>query len=231
MSIKKYLNNLSINHFIFDIKYTKKELDYINNLEITNSNNFDYFGDINNIIFPNIFNNQTLFNNIVLKLIRKISKSYNTNFFWLSIRISLPNTNFNIPRWHIDGTFFNSNRIQSKFITVLKGPGTLFIKKSKNTHEIYNQTILNKYKEIQKDKKYVNEIYKKDIEEKYRKILANKFKNIKYKQLKNDQGLIFLVGKDGLLHSEPKIDESRIFISILPGSQEEIQELKNRWGY
>ena len=62
------------------------------------------------------------------------------------------------------------------------------------------------------------------------------FKNYKHNQLKTRQGLIFFTGcldkdklkiKDGLLHSEPKITEPRIFISIVPGTKSEISYHKN----
>ena len=107
---------------------------------------------------------------------------------------------------------------------MLKGPGTLFIKKSKKVNKIYeenNEKIFDEYKKLS-DKNF-NEV----IENKYQKILANKLKDIK-----SNQGLIFLVGKNNLgyslLHSEPKIDTPIIFISILPGSESEILELQKR---
>lgn len=45
------------------------------------------------------------------------------------------------------------------------------------------------------------------------------------------QGAFFIVGdkERGAVHSEPKIDSERLFISILPGSESEIKELKARW--
>ena len=112
---------------------------------------------------------------------------------------------------------------------MLKGPGTLFIKKSKKVNKIYeenNEKIFDEYKKLS-DKNF-NEV----IENKYQKILANKLKDIKSNKLKSNQGLIFLVGKNNLgyslLHSEPKIDTPIIFISILPGSESEILELQKR---
>ena len=116
---------------------------------------------------------------------------------------------------------------------MLKGPGTLFIKKSKKVNKIYeenNEQIFDEYKKLsEKTSNEFNEV----IDNKYQKILANKLKDIKSNQLKSNQGLIFLVGKNNLgyslLHSEPKIDTPRIFISILPGSKSEILELQKRW--
>jgi len=70
------------------------------------------------------------------------------------------------------------------------------------------------------------------IHYKYRPIYADKLKNEKIIQVKNNQGLIFYAnsgGIDGAIHSEPKIDDNRMFISILPGTKENIEGLKKRW--
>jgi hypothetical protein len=240
--IKKYLKEIPKNYLIFDIKYTQKELDYLQNLIITKQSTFDHFGNIDllndnelNDFIIKISNeeNINIFNNIIHKIANKITKAYNTKYCWITIRATLPSTSFDIPRWHIDGDFFTgSNNIQSKFVTVLKGPGTLFIKKSNKINNIYEKITNKKYNEY--DKLSIK-IYNKEIENKYQKILADKFKDIRCNQLKINQGLIFLVGSirnklyDGLLHSEPKIDESRLFISIITGTESEITNLQKRW--
>jgi len=241
--IKKYLKEFLKNYLTFDIKYTKKETEYLLNFNITTESTFDHYGNINNLddkklndFLTNIGinDNINILNKIIHKLAGKVTSSYETNFCWLTIRITLPHHYFDIPRWHKDGNFFrDSNRIQSKFVTVLKGPGTLFIKKSKKIDEIYNKNNEEEFESYKKLK--VKTMFNEKIENKYRKILANKFKNIKHNQLKSNQGLIFLVGPDknnnlhGLMHSEPTNDAPRIFISILPGSEIEIMELQKRW--
>jgi hypothetical protein len=240
-NIKKYLKNPLNNHLLFDIAYTKKELKYIDNFIISNRSSFNFYGDKDNFsddklntFLTNIGPNDdiSILNNIINKLINKITKAYNTNYIWITIRITLPNHIFDIKRWHKDGPFFtNPERInQTKFVTVLKGPGTLFHTKSKLIDELYGKYRLKKFAEY--DKLNIINTIDQTIEMKYRKIFISKFKHIKYKQLKNNQGLIFITGnnyndvKDGLLHSEPKADEPRFFISILPGTKEEITKLK-----
>ena len=76
--------------------------------------------------------------------------------FWISIRSSILNNKFDIPRWHYDGFYFSNVDNQAKFAFVLKGPGTLFIKKSKKVIESYNK-IQDKYR------KELNEIIDKNI--------------------------------------------------------------------
>jgi len=88
----------------------------------------------------------------------------------------------------------------------------------------YNKLSLLNKKEIQ---------FNKEIEDKYRKLFIKKFKDLKKNQVKSRQGLIFITGDrvnkltDGLLHSEPKKDVPRFFISILPGTESEIEEYSN----
>lgn len=239
--IKEYLKEFPKYYLTFDIKYTKKETDYLDNFNITKWSSFDHYGHVDNLddnklddFLTNIGNNQNIniLNKIIHKLADKITNSYGMKHCWLTIRVTLPHHGFDIPRWHKDGNFFKSDRTQSKFVTVLKGPGTLFIKKSKKVDEIYNKNNDEENKSYKKLK--VKTMFNNKIENKYRKILANKLSKFKHSQLKPKQGLIFLVGIDknnnlyGLLHSEPKNDTPRIFISILPGSENEIDELQKR---
>jgi hypothetical protein len=240
--IKEYLKEFPKNYLTFDIKYTKKESNYLDNFNIKNSSTFDHYGNIDqlddkklNDFLNKIGDNENIniLNNIIHKLTDKVTSSYNTKYCWMTIRVSLPHHDYDIPRWHKDGRFFKSDDVQSKFVTVLKGPGTLFIKESKKVNEIYNKNN-EEIRECYKKNK-VTKMFDNEIENKYRKILAKKLKNVKQNQLAPKQGLIFLVGTDedynliGLMHSEPKNDTPRIFISILPGSENEIMDLQKRW--
>ena len=66
-----------------------------------------------------------------------------------------------------------------------------------------------------------------NVRKKQNAIFARK----KVKQLKNNEGLIFIVGnkEKALIHSEPSMKEERIFISILPGTEKQIENIKKRW--
>ena len=244
--IKKYLNNPIQNYKLVPIKYTKKEQNIIECLDINKYSLFNHYGnksDIDNkklnTFLDNLGSNKDqnlqILYKLIIKLLDKITKAFNTNFIWLTIRISLPNNNFDLKRWHKDGPFFVDppQRIdQYKFVSILKGPGTLFMKDSKQINEIYENNILERRAEFEKTN--VEQSFDDEITLKYRKKLANKLKKFKYNQLKNDEGLIFRTGcydtelDNGVLHSEPKIDSSRFFISILPGTEKEINELIKR---
>ena len=136
--IKKYVRELPTNCLTFNIKFSQKEINYFETFNIKKDHNFEHFGNIDDLddfklneYINDIGNNENIniFNNVVHKLLNTICKAYNTKYSWLAIRISKPHNEYDIPRWHNDGSFFvNSDTLQAKFITVLKGPGTLFIK-------------------------------------------------------------------------------------------------------
>jgi hypothetical protein len=112
--IQKYIKNIPNNYFIFNIKYTQSELDYLNNLKVVNDATFNYFGKIdtlNDIDFNNFLTRVinsldiNILNNIINKLVYNITKAYNTTYCWMTIRCTLPTSMFDIPRWHKDGNF------------------------------------------------------------------------------------------------------------------------------
>jgi hypothetical protein len=243
--IKEYLKNPKKNYLTFDIKYTKKESKYLDNLNINKSITFDHYGNIDNIdnvkldnFLKNIGDNQDIdiLINIVKKILIKTMSAYKTKYCWLTIRVTMPTNAYDIPRWHKDGKFFkNRKNYTSKFITILKGPGTLFIKNSKYMNDTYYKFLMKKKKEYEKLNLKSKEdiLYNKEIEDKYKKIFVRKFKDLPKNQLATKQGLIFITGDHGnklnygLLHSEPKKVVPRFFISILPGTEDEIKERMN----
>jgi hypothetical protein len=239
--IKKYLKYPKQNYLTFDIKYTKKESEYLDNFNITNRSNFIFNGNIDNLdnvklnnFLNDIGNNQNIeiINKIIHKIFNKITSAYQTKYCTINIRVTLPSSNYDDPRWHKDANFFKDPNVEStKFLTVLKGPGTLFIKKSKKVNEIYYKILMEKFAEINK----LGIIgYNKEIQEKYKKLFVTKFKDFKHNQVKTRDGLIFFTGthkdklKNGLLHSEPKKDVPRFFISILPGTESQIAEYASK---
>ena len=246
LSIKKYLKNPLQNFKLVSIRYTKKELDLINKLDIDKYSTFNYYGNKTNIdnnklniFLNNIGSNDNIdiniLYNLIYKIISKITKAFDTDYIWFNVRVSLPNNNYDIERWHKDGPFFmNPERInQYKFVTTLKGPGTLFYKKSTQINKIYENNI--KKRRSEQKKTGIEQSFDDKIIVKYRKKIANTLKNYEYNQSKNNEGLIFTTGNNynnlanGILHSEPKINVHRLFIIILPGSRGEINELIKRW--
>jgi len=235
-TLTKQINN------VFPINYTKKELECIRKIQITNGNVFSHFGKIGNIN-PSKFiqeigkNTQTVantFTTLVNKMVDAVCNGYDKDHAWIDIKATKPNDRFNIPRWHMDGSFFTETpedrkQIQSKFVAIFKGPGTLMVNSTLKDKEKMDDIMRANGPKTQEDfMKYLNdEQWRMNIRMKQNAIFARK----KVKQLQNDEGLIFIVGntEKALIHSEPPMTEERIFISILPGTEKQIENLKKKW--
>jgi len=239
--ITKYINSEDYYFNLFEINYTENEQKTIKDFNITNIHHFSHFGSYEKLLTKNMNkflseignNTPKLVNNlekIIIKLVKKVLKGYKTDYFWIDIRITLPNDRFDKTRWHKDGKFFVKNKDDktSKFATVLKGPGTLLLKSSKSINNKYRKIRSKRMLET-KDK---SEKEQEKINKKYRAIYAKEFDTKKIIQPNNNQGVIFYTGFDdvnGVIHSEPKMDEPRMFISIMPNTKENIEELYERW--
>jgi hypothetical protein len=116
--------------------------------------------------------------------------------------------------------------ITSKFATVLKGPGTLFIKSSTSNSEKFNEIQEREHEEKRMKPQSTRE-ERQEINERYRAIYATLPKNGDMVQSGKNQGVVFFAdsgGVRGAIHSEPKMDDYRIFISIVPGTKENVEE-------
>ena len=239
--IKKYLTSKKRDFKRFKMHYTTKEILAINTFNLNKVADFSYFGSYENLKNINKFlstlgdNNMVLVNKmekIIHNITKKVLKGYNMKHFWMDIRVTMPCNNYDMPRWHKDGPFFTNDineKNTSKFVTVFKGPGTLLIKGTKRVIEIYNK-VREKQSNEMRLCSTIEEQFK--VADSYRPIFAKEFSEEPIIQVKNNEGLVFFTGTPiniGALHSEPKLDKPRMFISILPSTEENIMGLKKRW--
>ena len=243
--IKSYLQSDKYDFKTFSMGYTISMKKTLDRLDLKVNDVFTHFGSIKDIVNLNQYLSKLGTNTtddiksiekLIMSIIRKVLKGYTKKHFWMDIRVTQPDHDFDIPRWHKDGNFFLQGPIElhtSKFATVLKGPGTLLIKGTKKINQIYNEHLIEERKEyiLTKDMKDMKEQSIR-INKKYRPILAKKLANEKVIQVKNTQGVIFFAGnprEKAALHSEPPNDAPRLFISILPSTEMNIKDLKERW--
>jgi len=245
-NIKKYLDNPKKKFKIFNLPLTKKEQSILSELKLSKiPTSFLHFGkeeDIKNLddFLLSLGDNSPEHIEFLEKKIREIFKTvvkgFNLKDAFLLINSTYKDPSFDIRRWHTDGFQFAryKDEIQSKFVMVLKGNHTLLLEETEKEKKCYLDMEVKERKES-KDKGYP--MYPspewKDIWMKYRKILDKKFKKSKIIQPLNSQGFIFLnhpgnLFEYGAIHSEPKKDDYRMFISILPGTEEEIKNKKHR---
>jgi hypothetical protein len=230
--IRDYLDSGKYDFQLFDINYSNQEQECIDNIKIKDYHSYNYNGSISGLNALNAFlsdighNTKEDIDNleqIILNLIKKVLKGYKMEDFHLIIRASAPFNEYDIPRWHRDGSYTVPTVITSKFATVLKGPGTLFIKSSTSTSEKFNEIQEREYEE-RRESTYEEQ---QEINKRYRPIYAALPKNGDMVQSGKNQGVIFFAnsgGVQGAIHSEPKMNNDRIFISIVPGTKENIDE-------
>jgi len=237
-SLKKSLKTLKLNEntnfTAIDIDYTKEEKDILSKIKVKKKDRIMMYGiyGINKKIdslFHNSLENDyedcKKIREIIKKLIITAIKSFKEESALIHVRVSLPNSDFKIPRWHIDGPFFGQElKLSPKFVTTLTGPDTMLYKNSKKLKKQYNQMLKKQYDKLG----HISPFSKDDIENRKE---INKLFNDKNKLtvLKKYQAGVFLVGSNrygNAFHSEPHINADRVYIAVLPGKKEEIQSYK-----
>jgi hypothetical protein len=225
---------------IYDLGLTNTEKEYLSLLKINSCAEYSHFGSTQALCLEvkdfvaglgNDVETSVRVSELIEKCVKVSLAASGKEAAWVTLRASVPNKEFDSPRWHTDGYFYAPYKGQQyKIAMVLKGPQTLF------------------YSLPNKDRKWFNEvqrshqlIYHKDgsIDQegtfkatfKTRKLLADSLDKKNIVSGAFGQGVIFAVGGDDVaaVHSEPPIQEERLFLSIVPGSPLQIQELQQRW--
>lgn len=153
--------------------------------------------------------------NVVNSLLQQTLKDFGAEAAWVAVRATLPNDAFDIPRWHQDGAFFKTeNGEQKKVAAVLKGAPTLFNGTEGTLRDAFRKALRNSEDDTAKTRIGLSLLLDPALTE----------------QAKAGEGSVFVTGSDRSgVHSEPAMKEARIFFSILPGSKEQIEELRTRW--
>lgn len=148
-AIDKIKKSNMISFQFVDITLSRKEKQAINTIEVIKRPRvFDYYGVVSNpelidkiAAFINKLSNDNksrlIANILVNRIIKSFVEAMGADSIWFTIRaLSEANSNYDIPRWHYDGPFYDSDLdYQLKLAGVLKGPATLF---KENTHEMRN---------------------------------------------------------------------------------------------
>ena len=234
--INNFLENPNKSYKIIKIDVKNNIKNFLQKINITDFNYYDYHGETNLLNIKDLIdflncignNNKKSIESLakfLKKLLFKISKEYikqnNKKIYcWFTIRVSKPNEDYDIQRWHTDAKYYISDNFQSKFLLTLKGASTLV--KDCNDKKIDK---LNKI--LEDSKKIINPIYEKE-EYMRTRLLRNKLvKNDKIKKVKTlVNGIISLSNKT--VHSEPRVKKDRIFLSILTMTKEEYELLLQR---
>ncbi|KAJ4138489.1 hypothetical protein NW768_002324 [Fusarium equiseti] len=150
---------------------------------------------------------------------------------WLTIRVTKPNDEFEVTRWHRDGRMYPYDKgredvVRSKYAITLLGPSTLMLIPSAHTFA----TELESYRRFRwrsspgsSPPPYTNY---EEADMAAREWLEKKFEKEPRVEARQDQVIRFSWGRDDSpLHSEPDLVCDRVFMSVLYGSETEIREM------
>lgn len=196
----------------FDLELTQDEKQSLESLLIDSASHYENYGDLeilptevssflNSLAESNSSISKTIAG-LVQKLVQKIIAFTGQESVWVTMRAYLPVTNFKEPRWHADTYYYPPTGEQYKVAITLKGASTLFYAVSAQERE--------ELEPIRNDKE----------------ALRKKIDNSKVVRARPYQGSIFIVGPSyAPIHSEPNIDHKRLFLSMIPGSKQQIKKL------
>lgn len=184
--------------------------------------NFLCWGSIDNEALPSnlksyigtIGKNNDITASVISQLIVRITKNvtqyFNTEFAWVETKTFLANDTFVIPRWHIDDKFFKPHTVY-KLAWTVKGSQTRF-SVTENSMEFSRLTTL----EIQAGHGTDENIrIRKELDQ-----IANEIK-----MLEKENAVLYLsAGENPVVPSEPYMSENRLFLGVVPGTREEINE-------
>lgn len=244
-NVQTAINNLGPNtpFAFYDLNLTDNEIKTLEKITINSSMLTDYnnYGnidklevEINEFIKSLSQENEIIAkeaSQLITKLVKGLVQASGKEKAWVSLRPSMPNSAFNLPRWHMDGFFYKPHDIrQYKFALVLKGPSTLFCKLSPDEKKTFDILKAKETHKIIQDEN--GKIIKFEEDMSNRKALATMISSFQAPVTiaKPYQGAVFVVGEsNSAIHSEPSISENRLFLSILPGSKSQIDELRLNW--
>jgi hypothetical protein len=170
-----------------------------------------------------------------LSFAHKLLKDAGIQHYWLTVRATKPNHDYDIPRWHTDEDFFGQNgkalRTQWKLATTLLGPGTLFMEDGMNARAVQKSV----KGTAQEEGNHICASFKclgcASVTNTIRARLAEELKDYTVVQASATECCFFRIGEErGAVHSEPPQNCDRVFINIVPGTEAELSDLMAKWG-
>jgi len=218
----------------FDLELSPSQINAIEHIQVSDASYYESYGTLDNKKVQKYIENLDPTNKEYAKevadtisyIVSSALKGFNQEASWVSIRPSTSNNYFDIPRWHTDGCYYLADGMhpQYKIVLTLKGPGTLFYNLPDNLRDRFNELQYIAPEEF-KSHNLEKEMMEQRIER------AQLIDNSKIIKGEVGKGYIFTAceQKYATVHSEPKMDGQRLFISIYPETFKNIKELEERW--
>lgn len=198
-------------------------------IKISRTNTMNNYGDFN-ILESQIFNFLRSLENsdeharaaaqIIYRIVLEDKALLGCTTVWVTLRAYNPNSEYDVPRWHTDGSFYGAlDNYSYKLAYAFQGPGTLFVNVPEDVRDeflaiqsqMFAGMALQNSNNLSKQKVEDLTIFGKMALE---QLLAN----YDVYSPAARQGAIFLSGGrgKGAIHCEPPMHENRLFMSIVP---------------
>lgn len=166
--------------------------------------------------------------------------------YWITIRATTPTKDFDMRRWHIDDVFFapefshltspqygraKHNRNDWKLCATLLGPSTVFLRDNKSALRILSKA---------KDEARKNHDHRctgmrclgcSTYSDALRADLSTLLSSHDEVVPPPHAVAVFRTGhKSGAVHSEPRCHVDRVFVNVVPGTEEELKRVMEKWG-
>ncbi|KAK2601912.1 hypothetical protein QQS21_004503 [Conoideocrella luteorostrata] len=189
-----------------------------------------------------------------LKFVNAFLSSRGLHHYLLTIRATTPTHEYDQPRWHTDDAFVadesfvargNSQSAHRgstvavlgtdwKICTTLLGPQTLFVPAHRQSFARQKQRLVQAAARTDHVCPLIRCVGCASAADVVRKELGAFLAQCRPETPSPGQCAVFRVGRDsGAMHSEPCLSENlagRIFINVIPGTQDELSVLMRRWG-
>jgi hypothetical protein len=232
---KKSIKDLESQKVVsFDLKFSDNEKELLRHLEVENNTDFDIYdldeGQLLESLFLKLGEMGNNSPELILGLAQIIAgraqgfkEIMSKEALCLTVRISLPHPYNDVPRWHGDGTYFTQNEGEKvyKMVFPLMGANTLFgevLDRSK-----YDALLLEGYRNDQFNSDSLDVWAAEDL--RIRKESVGVVQPLP--DTGAEKATVFLVGhEEAVIHSEPAVSVPRIFVAVVVGSREQVEEMK-----
>jgi hypothetical protein len=183
-----------------------------------------------------------LFAEWVVKFHATTLKSTGNEAAWLCLRATRPMDNWKIPRWHQDGKYYKGTNAMYKVVFTIKGPSTLFANPTKEHREQINelqdaQNLLDgnlsdptdRQKQLAEDMKAAQKATPDNFRMGFRKLMADRVQ-LEPLSVSSTEAVKYRVGdtERAVFHSEPDMTTDRLFLQMLLGTQNNINEWRDK---
>lgn len=210
-----------------DLSLTPEEKESIQKFKVEkNIADFNYWGSVSDENLPQVLKHYLneigenseatveIITRLMARIAEGVARHFNTKFVWIESRSFLPNNTFETSRWHSDGKYF-APYTTYKLVAAIKGPQTRFGDTSEPEKFVELSIAENKEKHGSAEDIRI----RKEIDAIVSEV---------HLPAKENATVYLASGDDAFIHSEPLINEERLFISVIPGSEEEINEWRIR---